>query len=229
MTEQPPTPHKRMHSATWAVREVDHLFSRLGRYTRFVLYSKWFLAVLSLALLTSLIAWPLLTKDRSGIRMSFVDNRVNTGRKAASPVMSNPEYRGTSNAGEPYKVNGLRGTQVTQSLAMIEQVEAQMLRKGGGWLSLSSEKAEYHQDVKRIDLIGNVTLIDDRGYAFLTAQASIDTKTNDVDGNQPISGTGPVGNLLASSFKIRDKGTHLIFKGGTSPVQLHIDRAKKQR
>ncbi len=223
------SPQKRMNSATWAVREVDHLFSRLGRYTRFVLYSKWFLGVFALGLLASLIGWPLLTKDRSGIRMSFIDNNVRKGEKATSPIMTNPEYRGTSAAGELYKINGLRGTQVTQDLAVIDQVEAQMLRKNGGWLSLTSDKAEYRKEIKKMELIGNVTTIDDRGYTFLTSRATIDTKNNDVDGNEPISGTGPLGNLLASSFKIRDKGNHLIFKGGASPVQLHIDRAKKQR
>ena len=218
-----------MNSATWAVREVDHLFSKLGRYTRFVLYSKWFLGLFAFALLTSLIAWPLLTKDRSGIRMSFVDNHVKEIQKATSPVMGNPEYRGTNNAGEQYKVNGTRGTQVTQSLAVIDQVEAQMLRKNGGWLSLTADKAEYRKDDKKIELIGSVTTIDDRGYSFLTSRATIDTKTNDTYGNEPVSGTGPLGNLLASGFEIGDPGSHIIFKGGAQRVQLHIDRAKKQR
>ena len=224
-----PPQSKRMSSATWAVREVDHLFSKLGRYTRFVLYSKWFLGVFAFALLTSLIAWPLLTKDRSGIRMSFIDNTVKPGQKASSPVMSNPEYRGSNAAGEQFKVNGVKATQISQSLAVIDQVEAQMLRKNGGWLSLTADKAEYHQDAKKIELISNVTVIDDRGYSFITSRATIDTKTNDTYGNESISGTGPLGNVLASGFEIRDKGAHIIFKGGTQRVQLHIDRAKKKR
>ena len=59
-------------------------------------------------------------------------------------------------------------------------------------------------------------------------RAEVDTKTNHIVGNQPITGVGPAGNLLASSFEMIDNGAHMIFNRGAEPVRLHIDRAKKQ-
>ncbi len=224
------TSDKAKPTTTWAAREVDGLLHRFARYTRFVLYSKWFLGILALGLLTSLIALPLLTKDRSGMRMSFIDTGAVSPGKAAQPVMKNPEFRGANAAGEPFKVAGLRGVQLTPTLSVIEQVEGQILRKDGKWLSLMADRAEYQQDSKKIQLIGNVTVIDDAGYSLTTPSATIDTKTNNAFSNELVSGTGPLGNLLASGFKISDKGKHIAFTSNAEQrVILHIDRPNKQR
>ncbi len=178
-------------SDNWAVREVDHLFARLGYYTRFVGYSKWFLGVVALVLLVSLIAWPLLTKDRSGIRVSFVDNGGKTPQQpAASPVMNSPEYRGVTDAGDQYKFNGVKATQMTPTLIRMEQIEGQLLRHDGRWYSLDADHGDYHQDTKILELTGNVTVLDDRGYSFTTTQATMNTATSDITGNAPVVARG---------------------------------------
>lgn len=214
-------------SASWAVREVDHLIGRLTRYTRFVLYSKWFLGLFALVLMVSLIAFPLLTKDRSGIRVSFVDQAGKAKQQAAAPAMSNPQYSGTTEDGGQFKIHGIRATQITPSQVNVERVEGQLLKANGTWMSMSAEQALYDQTANTITLTGGVTLITDDGYNFMTERAFIDTKTTDMSGDQPISGTGPAGNILASRFEIRDKGAHIRFLRGDTPVKLHIDRAKK--
>lgn len=214
-------------SANWAVAEVDHLISALGRYTRFVVLSKWFLALFALGLVTTLIALPLLSKDRSGLRVSFVDNGMPTTKDAAQPVMSNPEYRGTGDKGQQYTVRGLRATQVSQDVILIESVTGHLSTDSGAMRDLSANKGEYNQVSKIIELTGNVTLTDEQGYSFLTQQATVDSKTNIVVGHEPVTGNGPLGNLLASGFEIRDSGNHITFIGGKEPVRVHIDRKKK--
>jgi lipopolysaccharide export system protein LptC len=225
----PPHSEKKGLSANWAVAEVDHLFSTLGRYTRFVVYSKWFLLVVALGLMTVLIALPLLSHDRSGIRVSFVDTGDNPAAKASSPIMTNPEYHGIDTKGEQYRVNGARAVQVTPTLIALEKVEAQLVTTQGGWRSLTADRGEYHQDTKLLVLIGNVTVIDDQGYSFTTEKANVETAKNlHITGDQPVSGVGPTGNLLASGFEIMDSGAHMIFVGGAEQVHLHIDRKQKR-
>ncbi|MFN7401651.1 MAG: hypothetical protein ACK5R4_04880, partial [Alphaproteobacteria bacterium] len=46
---------------TPGLREADTVFGYISRYTRFVVFSKWFLGVVSLLAMTLLIAWPLLS------------------------------------------------------------------------------------------------------------------------------------------------------------------------
>jgi hypothetical protein len=215
-------------SNNWAVNEVDHLFSKLARYTRFVVFSKWFLLVFAIGLMVTLITVPLVSKDRSGVRVSFVDTQTNGKGAAASPVMSNPEYRGTSEKGDQFKVGGARAIQVSPTHITIEQVEAQMITPTGSWRSLTAQRAEYDQDKKMIALMGDVTLVDEQGYSFVTDAATVNMATMEVVGDSPIQGVGPLGNLLASSFKIMDSGKRIIFAGGPERLRLRIDRKAKE-
>lgn len=212
----------------WGVREVDHLFSALGRYTRLVVYGKWSLLIVAGLLTISLIAWPLLTKDRSGLRVSFVDTKT-AGTKPSSPVMTNPEYHTLSGNQQQYRLNGKTATQVTPTLVRIDAAEGMMLKPNGKWFSLSANQAEVHQDTKIVQLSGNVTMVDGEGTTFTTEHATFEMQTMDVYGNEQISGIGNLGNILASGFEIRDNGSHIIFHRGSAPIKVELDRASKKK
>ena len=219
---------KRKLSARSAVREVDQLFSRISRYTKFVSFGKWALLIVALLLIGSLIAWPLLTKDRSGLRVSFVDHKT-AKQDPTSPVMNNPEYEGVNDKGQQYKMNGKSATQKTPTLVLIDQVEAQLLKADGSWFLLNSARGEYQQDTKIMDLFGNVTLVDDSDTIFTTERATIETNTSRVYGNEPIMGTGPMGKIVASGFEIKDNGDHIIFTRGEEQLTVTIDRSGKKQ
>jgi LPS export ABC transporter protein LptC len=214
-------------SAWWAVREVDSLFARLGRYTRFVLYGKWSLLLAALLLTASLIIWPLVSVDKSGLRISFVDSNA-VKQLPTSPVMDNPEYSGNGKNGQQYKITGKTATQKSATLIIIDTVEATMTKQDGGWRILTAQRGEYHQDAKRMDLFGNVTLVDGQGTNFVTEQASIETETSRVYGTNPIIGEGNMGKLVASGFEITDNGDHIRFTGDKTPVKVTITRAAKK-
>jgi len=215
-------------SAWWAVREVDHLIGKLGRYTRFVFYSKRALLVVAGILTLALIAWPLLTKDRSGLRVSFVDSKTAAANKVASPVMDNPEYRGQGSTGQQYKINGITATQKTPTLVIIDKAEGQMLRTDGKWYQVTADRAEYQQDKKIVDLYGNVNVYDMNGTNFVTAHATVEMQTMHIWGTDPITGTSDMGNIVASGFEIEDNGDHIIFNRGAQQVHTTVVKAAKQ-
>lgn len=220
-------PQRKGLSANWAVREVDHLFSRLGRYTRFVLYSKWFLALFAGVLLVALVIWPLIAKDNSGVRVSFIGTQEGKalGAGGAAPTMSTPVYEGTDEKGQQYYVTGDRAIQGENGLIIIENVKGTLTTASGSKVNLSATKAEYYQTQARIELIGDVNVLHDSGYHFVTPTATVDTNTMYVHGKQEVSGTGPMGNLLATGFEIVDNGSQVRF-GQTGRVNVVIDQAK---
>jgi len=211
-------------SNIWAVREVDHLFSRLSRYTRFVVYSKWSLAGFALVLLVALVVWPMLSTDRSGMRVSFIGTEQIPGKSSVSPTMDNPVYEGSDKNGRQYKITGLKAIQANSDMIVVEQVEGQLVG-GTSFVNLSADRAEYNQKEQRIELQGNVHVLNDEGYSFTTPTATIDTATMMVTGQQQIVGEGPMGKLLATGFEIGDNGTKVKF-GGTGRVNMVIDKAK---
>jgi lipopolysaccharide export system protein LptC len=221
------TPERKGLSANWAVREVDHLFHRAARYTRFVFYSKWSLAAIAMVLISMLMIWPFLQKASSGMRISFIStgDTKGKGETAASPTMNSPVYEGTDNSGQPFKITASRAVQVSPELVKVENVEGQLLLKNDNFASLTADMAEYRQEKHSIDLIGNVRVVHGNGYTFETPSARIDTETQDVDGTEQVTGEGPTGNLLATGFQIRENGSIIRF-GGVGRVNVHIDRTK---
>ncbi|MFZ4124789.1 MAG: LPS export ABC transporter periplasmic protein LptC [Rickettsiales bacterium] len=206
-------------------RGVEDLFARLTRYTRFVLFSKWFLAVFALAVIAFLIGWPLLTRDTSGMRVSFVVTENKDGSHAVSPMMSNPRYQGVDKKGQKYTVTALQGVQRTPVIIDLEKVQADMFMRDESWLSLTADRAEFHDDTKLLYLLGNVTMFHDGGYSFLTERAVIDTNTSQAAGDKAVTGQGPMGNLLATGFEIRDNGSIIKF-GGQGRVTMELVKAK---
>lgn len=227
-TDKPAQPERTGLSAHWGTREVDHLFGRFARATRFVLFSKWFLAVVAALLLVVLIVVPMLEK-RSGARLSFVSEEAGTITKtdaASAPSMAKPVYEGTDKNGRQYRITGGRATQITADMIELDNVEA-MLENGDNFVSVTADKAQYFQEEKKVELIGNVNVIHGKGYNFLTPAATVDTATMDVTGNQEISGEGPMGKLLATGFEIRDNGKSIRF-GGTSRVNVTLNGSKSE-
>lgn len=210
-------------SNNWAVREVDHLFSRLSRYTRFVIYSKWSLAGFAMVMLVALVVWPMLSTDRSGMRVSFIGTENLPAKASVSPTMHNPVYEGTDAKGRQYRITGVKATQVTPELIVIDTVEGQLLT-GASFVSLSADTAEYIKAQNRIDLKGHVRVMNGEGYSFLTNSAVVDTERMVVTGQEKISGEGPAGKLLATGFEIGDNGKMVRF-GKTGRVNMVIDNA----
>ena len=205
--------HHRL-SANWAVREVDQLFSRLTRYTRFVLYSKWSLAALAALLMLVLVAWPYFTRDDSAVRVSFISADTLKHAPEIMPKLSNPRYESTTEAGDAFTVTGAVATQQSPTKVVVEKVAGQLVKKDGSWLSLSADRAEYEQTAHTLVLQGNVNVVNDTGYNFVTNSAKVNTKTMQVIGEEPIEGTGPTGKLLASGFEITDNGKKVHIGGG---------------
>lgn len=207
---------------------MDHLFGKLGRYTRFVALSKWSLVAVAMMLMASLVVWPLVTKDKTGLRVSFVGTSTVDGNPSR-PVMTNPQYYGVNENGQEYKVTGETATQQSSSLVVIDKVSAQLSKPDGSWVALTADHAEFQQDKKLIDLFGNVNVLDDQQNQFITDEAKIDATTMHVVGEKPIRGVGLQGNIVASAFEITDNGNRIIFKGGDEQLRVTVDRADKKR
>ena len=220
----------RLHSVrtslarTPGLREADRVFGYLSRYTRFVLFSKWFLGVVSIIGITALIAWPLLTRDKSGVRVSFVMTEGKNGMPSITPVMNKPRYEGTDERGRKYTITADQAEQKPDKKIGLKNVAADMFTEQGAWLSLTAAGGEFNDITKILTLTGAVTLYHEEGYQFVTERAEIDTNTSEARGDLPISGQGPMGKLLATGFEIKDNGNYILF-GRKGRVTMTLNRA----
>jgi lipopolysaccharide export system protein LptC len=91
---------------------------------------------------------------------------------------------------------------------------------------IEAGKGVYRENQKSMDLQGDVLLNDGRGNSFTTPRAVIDTKTGVVSGDQGVKGTGPLGQIAASSYGVYDSGKRIVFKGG---VRARIEQSPPRR
>ena len=64
-----------------------------------------------------------------------------------------------------------------------------------------------------LDLFGDVTLTHEDGTRFVTADRAGRRRQNAAEGNDPVAGHGPAGDIKAQGFRIIDKGDTIIFTG----------------
>ena len=83
---------------------------------------------------------------------------------------------------------------------------------------LTAKRGIFGREAEALDLVGSVVLYHDSGYEFLTEKAKIDLSKGTAEGQVPIRGQGPFGNLQAQGFWLVDKGATIYFTGKSKLV-----------
>lgn len=211
---------------TSSMDDHESLFGKLARYTRFVLFGKWFLGGFAILMLLVLTLWPLIG-HKSGTRVSLVSSAVVPGAgDNDAPRMLNPRYQSIDKKNRQYTIAASSATQQTKDLVLLETVASELLFDDQSWLTVSANKGDFTESTEMLNLFGNVILDHAAGYKFVTEHAYIDVDAATAEGNGAVNGAGPMGKLLATGFKIRDNGDYMFFgKEG----RVHVTITKEQQ
>lgn len=186
-------------------------------YSSFVRAMKIVLPAIALLLIGLIVSWPYINVPDSKFRIGFADLTV---KEADDPSMLNPRYVGTDDDDQPYSVTAEIARKLAESGKIIEldSPKADIALRDGTWLVLTASRGIYGREVETLDLIGSVVLYHDSGYEFLTDKAKIDLDKSTAEGDQPIRGQGPFGNLQAEGFRLVNKGRTIYFTGKSKLV-----------
>jgi lipopolysaccharide export system protein LptC len=181
-------------------------------HSRRVALLKRLLPAIGLALLLLITVWPRLAPLWERMRLVFPAIDL---REAAQLRMINPRYAGTDRLGRPYVVTAAVGRQVPdrQDLMSLEAPRADVKTHAGADIVLTAATGIYQSQAQLLDLFGEVTLVHENGTRFVTDSARVDVANNAAEGNDPVEGHGPSGDVQAEGFRILDKGDTIIFTG----------------
>lgn len=193
-------------AAMWSVAGVGNPYSRR------VALLKRALPALGVLLLLLIAVWPRLAPIWERMRFAFPAIDL---REARELRMLNPRYAGTDRLGRPYVVTAAVGHQVPdrQDLMSLEGARAEMKSHSGAEVVVTGDTGIYQSQTQLLDLFGNVTLTHENGTRFVTQRARLDGAHNTAEGNDPVEGHGPSGDITAQGFRIYDKGDTVIFTG----------------
>jgi lipopolysaccharide export system protein LptC len=187
-------------------------------YTRFVYLIKRFLWLLAACVLAGVIY---IASDNTGEHAQRIILSAIPHSDTLQPVMNKPHYQGLDKENEPYTVNATTATQKDANTVDMDTVTADMIKKGGRWLGLNSDKGELNTQTKQMLLNGHVTLFTDGGYEFRSDHAHVDIQQGNADGDSPVEGQGPPGTLTANSFTSDGKKHIITFNGSVRMILYH--------
>jgi lipopolysaccharide export system protein LptC len=198
-------------AADW---QTDGLTENLpeSRYSRRVALLKRLLPAIGLALLLLITVWPRLAPLWDRLRLGFAAIDLRDARELR---MFNPRYLGTDRLNRPFTVIAAVAHQVPdrQDLMSLESPRADMKTHGGADVVVTAATGVYQSQAQLLDLFGDVNLIRQDGTRFVTDAARLDIAHNAGQGDDPIEGHGPSGDVKAQGFRIFDKGDTIVFTG----------------
>lgn len=203
---------------------MQSLLGSIARYTRFVFFSKFFLAVLGVGLLAAIIALPMFHANDDNLRLVMVSSKkiIDT----VQPKMANPRFQGVDGQNQPYTITADSAEQIGDRKVRLANLVADIMLKNGDWVQISANEGELDLANKKLELKGKVHLQQDKGHEFSTEVASIDLGSKRAYGNLPITGQGNIGVLRAKGFELDNDSAHIHFTG---PVAMTLYPKGKTR
>jgi len=83
---------------------------------------------------------------------------------------------------------------------LFEGVRAIANFENGGWINVFSDKGVFHRERRRIDMDGNLHLVDSDGNRATTISANVDLVSSVVTGNDPIMIETGFGYIVGEGF-----------------------------
>jgi lipopolysaccharide export system protein LptC len=213
------TPHTTPEpDPVWQPR-TGEVASDVARYSKFVGYMRVGLPAVAGFLVLLVLVLPQFMGN---------DDRFRVGTSAAvkeaaveALSMVNARYFGTDKKGQPFSVTAKGVKQKPDDDKSVELTgpQADMTLTNGDWLSVEAQSGLYNRDNETLDLSGNVSLFQDKGYEMHTDEVNVKLKEGNASGRKPVQSQGPFGELNAQGFDLYDKGERVVFLG---PAQLTL-------
>ncbi len=141
-----------------------------------------------------------------------------------SDSVTAPYYTGSTPEGHAVLVTADRARPIPEDPAgvMADRLDAAFDLTDGSRIHITAEAAAVNEPADRLDLTGDVVIDSSAGYVVRTEalQSALRSVTADAPGG--VTATGPIGDLTAGEFRIREAGTEgavqLFFTKGVKLV-----------
>jgi len=162
------------------------------------------LPAVAIVLLGLLAAWPRLIETADTVALV-----VDRGRNE----VVNAKFFGRDTGNQPYSVTSETAVQRQDHPDLVDMAKpsAEFTQRTGLWVTLSADRGIYHQESGHLEMYDTVHVLRDDGLEFTTAQALVDTKAGTAEGDRPVTGQSPTGEIDAQGFRIHDFGNTVVF------------------
>lgn len=126
-------------------------------------------------------------------------------------TMVNARFTGRNIAGEAYVITAAEARRRRADNSVIDLKNPRVVDDKG--TEVSAPIGVFYQNAEHLDLFQAVRVRDSDGYEFSTTAARVFVQEGRVQGLEPLSGIGPLGDVRADSYEIEDEGDRVILRG----------------
>ncbi|HEY0413125.1 MAG TPA: LPS export ABC transporter periplasmic protein LptC [Allosphingosinicella sp.] len=169
-----------------------------------------------------LLAYLLLSPLGKDKEASFLLDKKKVGIARERMKMEAAQYRGLDNQGRPFTVDASKAVQAKSSVPVvdIDGMAARINLKEGPAM-LQADRARYHMDAQKVDVVGPILVTSADGYRLETRDVNVDLNTHRLTGRQGVEGKMPLGRFSAGTLAA-DIPNRRVTLGGRA--HLHIDQ-----
>lgn len=126
-------------------------------------------------------------------------------------TMLNPRFTGRDADGNAFVITADSAQRHRTSETRVDLVNPKLIDELGS--EVTAPTGLYDQDEQTLDLYTDVRFVDPGGYAFSTSSARLYVLEDRIEGLEPLSGTGPLGDIRSDTYEIREEGEVMSFRG----------------
>lgn len=129
-------------------------------------------------------------------------------------TMVNARFTGRNIAGEAYVITAAEARRRRADASIVDLINPRLVDDKG--TEVGAPIGVYYQNSEYLDLFQAVSVKDSDGYEFSTTAARVFVQEGRVQGIEPLSGIGPLGDVRSDSYEIEDDGDRVILRGNVS-------------
>jgi len=126
-------------------------------------------------------------------------------------TMVNARFTGRNVVGDAYVITAEEARRRRADSSVINLTNPRLVDDKG--TQVSAPVGVFYQNTEYLDLFQDVKVRDAEGYEFTTTAARVFVQDGRIEGLEPLSGNGPLGDVRADSYEIEDEGDRVIFRG----------------
>ena len=151
----------------------------------------------------------------ASIAYNAIKPTVEPAQEANQPIrLINPRFVGRDARGRAFVVTAASATRDPQEYQKVylDRPALVLDEQGPDPTRIVSAKGVFHEQTGQLEMSGGVRMSSAQG-TLETAESKFDTKTGDLVGSGPVHGSGPLGDIDATSYGVYEKGDHMVFQG----------------
>lgn len=133
------------------------------------------------------------------------------GGGVVSATVVGPRFEGRDAHDQPYVLIAETARRRRENVAMIDLVSPRL--EDATSTSVQAREGVWDDNLKVLDLVGDVVMTDAAGYTFTSDRTRMFVEESRVEGQTPLYGVGPVGEVRADSYEVLDDGDRIVLKG----------------